>query len=111
VCRYKLGVTTLIGVIPGTNRTDAKLDLQPILGIVADELDYLDKVGWEVLDVKTNTIFNCRCRLISVISDYRGLQKILNALGSPGKWACFECWLKALKLAARGKTIYPGAFR
>jgi hypothetical protein len=48
--RYMMGVTTLLGVIPGSTLPNSTLDLQPTLEIIMDQMELLDKVGVEVFD-------------------------------------------------------------
>jgi hypothetical protein len=106
--RRKLGVTTLLGVIAGKKDEKAKLDLQPFLQLIVDELNYMYVFGEEVYDAHKDEFFTLRVKLIQVISDYRGLQKITNLKLSPALHACLVCWLKGFKLVNSGKTVYPG---
>jgi Transposase family tnp2 len=109
--RKRLGVTTLVGVIAGKKEEKANLDLQPVLQLVVDELNFLYMVGAEVHDAYTGEDFVMRAKLVHAISDLRGLQKITNMKSSPATYSCYCCWLKGHKIASKGKTIYPGNWR
>lgn len=54
--------------------------------ILADELDFLDKIGFEVDGVRYYA------KLIRELSDFRGLQGSLEMGGSPGVHGCLKCW-------------------
>jgi hypothetical protein len=69
--RYKLGMTSCVGIIPGTHEADTKLDIQPFLEIFVDECNYLEAVGWQVHDAYEGNDFLCRVKLIQILSDYR----------------------------------------
>jgi Transposase family tnp2 len=107
--RYKMGITTLLGIVRGKRDKKADQDLYYVLEIVRDELNYLDVFGHEVWDAATNTTFTLRIKLIQLISDYRGLGKLVNMPLSPAVYACLFCWLEGFKI--QGKTIYEGSWR
>lgn len=75
-----------------------------------DQLDYLDRVGFEIYDSFTKTTAQLHAKLLLVLSDFRGLQSILKCGGSPSTHGCLKCWLRATKKAfnGSGKTIYAG---
>jgi hypothetical protein len=107
--KYKMGITTLLGIVRGKKTKKAQQDLYYILQIIKDELNYLDVYGHEVWDAATKTTFTLRVNLIQLISDYRGLAKLINIPLSPAVYACIYCWLEGFK--AHGKTIYEGSWR
>ena len=112
--RYRLGVTTVLGIIWGKRSKKVKFDIQPYLDILVDELKYLNEVGWSVLDIHTKSKFTCRVRVIQVLSDLRGLEKVFDVPATPGRHACLWCWVKGYKACTpghQGKTIYPTALR
>lgn len=41
----------------------------------------------------------------------RGNEKLHDTLCVPGKCSCFDCWREGHKVAGRGKSIFPGAWR
>jgi hypothetical protein len=46
------------------------------------------------------------CFTFQVISDIRGLEKILKVASTPALYACFFCWLRGLRVC--NKTVYIG---
>eukprot|EP00775_Hariotina_reticulata_P000311 gene312-523_t len=104
--RYQLGVTTLLGVIPGSTLPMSALDLQPVLEIITDQLELLSKHGVQVWDAHKGEMFTCYVKLVQAISDIRGIEKILKFPSTPAVFACFFCWLRGLR--ACNKTVYLG---
>ena len=93
-------------MIPGTREKGAKLDLQPFIAILVDELLYLYHVGHLVYDSHTGTRFRCRARLVQAISDIRGEEKVLLVKSTPAFYGCFYCWIKGFHVCR--KTVYCG---
>jgi Transposase family tnp2 len=69
--RYKLGLTSCVGIIPGTHDPDTKVNIQPFLEIFVDECHYLEAIGWPVYDKYNDEHFTCRVKLLQIMSDYR----------------------------------------
>jgi hypothetical protein len=68
--RYQLGVTTLLGVLPGSSLPLSSLDLQPVLEIITDQLELLGKYGVEVWDAHKKEMFTCYMKLVQVSSSW-----------------------------------------
>ena len=67
--RYTLGVTTLLGVIPGSRDGSSSLDLQPTLEIITDQLELLDPTlgtGVEVKNASTGELETVYVKLVQV---------------------------------------------
>jgi Transposase family tnp2 len=69
--RTKLGVATILTIVPGTRDADAKLSLKSVKEILADELVYLQRHGWRVKDSSTNQPFRCHAQLVHETADSR----------------------------------------
>lgn len=97
----------LVCIAPGPGEPK---DFQPILDIVADELNFLYHHGVNVRDSSdsSSSAFTCKARLFQVIADYRGMAPLLWYSASPAhEGACYECHQGGFS-HSRGKTIYPG---
>ncbi len=82
-----------------------------LLTLVVDELDWLDRNGFEVQDAsRANETTTLHCKLLLVLSDIRGLQSILQCGGTPHHFGCLKCWFasKGKAFGGQGKTIYNG---
>ena len=89
--RYKLGLSYVSGIIPGTREKLVKVDMDPFMQILRDELSHLQTFGLKVKDAsKDHEVFNCRPSIVNVISDYRGLELFLGLKGSPARHPCFK---------------------
>jgi hypothetical protein len=88
--RYKLGPTSVLGIICGTRDKAVKLDMSPFLAIITDELAHIAEHGTRVYDAHNKEYFDCVARVVQVISDYRGIEKFLQIPGTPVKHACFK---------------------
>jgi len=108
--RYLIGPLSLVSILPGKHSKNVKMDIQPVLNLLTDELVFLDKVGWFVNDASRKDSFVCRIRLVHLISDLRGLEKVLDQPPVPAKHACLKCWVTGHRIPG-GKTIYPGIVR
>jgi hypothetical protein len=109
--RYLLGMTTLLGVVPGSRLDGSKLNLQPFLQILVDEILFIDTVGLEVYDKHKGEYFTCHVKLVQSLSDMRGIDKLLDLTSVPATYPCFFCWIKGFKAGGqRGKMIYPGHY-
>jgi len=108
--RYAIGPTTLLGILPGKNDKNVKMDLQPFIKLIGDELIFLNNDGWEVHDAHKGDSFVCKVRLIHVVSDLRGLEKVFDQPPVPSKFACLKCFVPGVRIP-QGKTIYPGIAR
>ena len=67
--RYLLGVTTLLGVIPGRKTKEPKLfkfKLHSYLKVFIDELAFLSATGVKVYDAYREQHFRCRAKLMQV---------------------------------------------
>jgi hypothetical protein len=106
--RYILGMTTVLGVVPGSRLEVRQFDLQPFLQIVVDEVHFLDKVGQEVYDSHKKEFFTCHVKLVQALSDIRGIDKLLALTSSPSMHPCFFCWIKGFHNGS--KMIYPGHY-
>lgn len=65
--RYLPGLTSILTVVPGSRIPASKLDLQPVLAIFKDQLDFLDVVGVRVYDAFRQRHFRCYVRLAQVM--------------------------------------------
>lgn len=90
IYRYKLGVSSVLGIICGTREKDVKLDMSPFMAIIQDELDFVIEHGHSVYDSAEGEYCTIVARLVQVLSDYRGIEKFLQLPGSPVKFACFK---------------------
>jgi hypothetical protein len=111
--RKIIGVTTVLGLVPGT-REKRTLSLDSIKCIIADEIRYLQKYGCDVNDASKpegQRYFRCHVSLAHIVSDSRGNEKMFGTLCVPGRHACLQCWQEGFKIHGRGKTIYPGMGR
>ena len=88
--RYKLGLTSVLGIICGTRDKSVKLDMRPFMGIMNDELSHIAKHGVRVFNGHKKEYFTCVARLVQVMSDYRGIEKFLEISGSPVNCACYK---------------------
>jgi hypothetical protein len=67
--RTRAGVTTVVCCVEGkvAEVKDSKLDLQPILELITDEINYLYAFGWPVEDANNGMqTFNVRAKLLQV---------------------------------------------
>ena len=85
---------------------------ESLLNLVVDQLDFLDRVGFTVIDAHTGEEnVHLHTKLLLVVSDLRGLQSLLDCGGSPCTYGCLKCWLKSIGQANRvGKMVYNGHF-
>jgi Transposase family tnp2 len=104
--RHSLGHSTVVAIERDTPDEDGTMDPNSLMEVLIDELDVLYKHGIMVWDAHKKEWFRFRAKLLSFISDYRGLQKYLHIGGSPGYYGCFKCWLHGVHLG--GKMVYPG---
>jgi len=108
--RYLIGPTSILGILPGKNDRDIKMNIQPFIQLIADELKFLNNEGWKVHDAHRGDDFVCKVRLIHVVSDLRGLEKVFDQPPVPSKYACMKCFVQGVRIP-QGKTIYPGIAR
>jgi hypothetical protein len=88
--RYKLGVSSVLGIICGTREKEVKLNMSPFLAIIQDELAHIAEHGHRVYDSHKQDYFTVVARLVQIMSDYRGIKKCLQISGSPCKYACYK---------------------
>ena len=99
--RYKLGLSYLngiipgtrdkLGIIPGTRDKLVKMDMDPFMQILRDELSHLQTFGVKIQDAsKDYQVFYCKPSIVNVVSDYRGLELFLGLKGSPARHPCFK---------------------
>ena len=89
--RYKLGLSYLSGIIPGTRDKLVKMDMDPFMQILRDELSHLQTFGVKIQDAsKDYQVFYCKPSIVNVVSDYRGLELFLGLKGSPARHPCFK---------------------
>lgn len=134
--RYLLGVTTLLGVIPGSREEKASKDpsfsLQSYLQIFVDELAFLHRFGVLVYDAFRHERFRCKAKLVQVsltitsvctpyrfakcmdelafilqvMADMRGLDKFFEQTFAGSTFGCIYCWLRGYQRA--NKMVYSG---
>lgn len=107
--RYKLGVTSLIGILPGTRDRDIQLSLDSFIGLIADELELINADGgFRVKDASRDQYFSCKAQLVHLVSDHKALEKLFKVGGYPRLWACLKCWFKGFKVLSH--VFYVGHY-
>jgi hypothetical protein len=107
--RYQVGCAPLVGIIVGKHKKETKQDIIPYFKLLCDELDFLQEHGIQIKDSSNNNeTFVCKARILHIISDLRGLEKVLDQPPVPSTYACMKCWVRGDKYKS-GKTHYPGA--
>jgi hypothetical protein len=81
----------------------------PVMELIVDELDHLDRVGFQVYDAHTKQNLVLHAKLLFFLSDLRGHQSFTTCSCSPAYRGCIKCWHRALGKAgrdSRGKMLY-----
>lgn len=104
--RMKLPAMWLCCIIPGPQTPD---DFQPVLDIIADELNYLYHEGRLVRDAaNSNHTFVSRVKLFGLICDFKALGPLLRGRkGLAHVDACYECHQRGKSVPGKS-SIYPG---
>lgn len=111
--RQKLGYAHLLSIGPGVRKRALKELANKVKksdchqhAIFADELNFLDKFGIEVVDASDGKPFQCRARLVNTVSDLRGMEKLVGISSTPARYGCLHCWWEGFRVG--GKTLYCG---
>lgn len=89
--RHHLGLAHLLGIGPGVRNSERFGPLPPgaikthryKFQVFVDEMLYLDKHGVHVWDANKRDTFFCRARVMSIVSDFRGVEEMIGITGTP----------------------------
>ena len=93
-------------IVPGPREAN---DFQPVLDIIADELNYLYHEGRLVRDAASpGEEFVSRVKLFGLVSDFKGIAPLLRGRKGLGHTdACYECHQRGRSIPGKA-SIYPG---
>lgn len=104
--RMQLPAMWLCCIIPGPKEAD---DFQPVLDIIADELNALYMDGHSVTDSATQLQHTCKAKLFGLVSDYKGIGPLLRGRrGISHNDSCYECFQAGMSSSGKS-SIFPGA--
>ncbi|EFJ39630.1 hypothetical protein VOLCADRAFT_100738 [Volvox carteri f. nagariensis] len=109
--RYTHGVTTVLGILPGSRKKDEgeRPRVGCVLKLLSRELESLAECGVDTFDAHTESYINVRVRLLTAGGDYRAIEDMLRMSGAPRvKHGCYKCWTAGSK--GVHKYNYPGAW-
>ncbi|KXZ42563.1 hypothetical protein GPECTOR_135g627 [Gonium pectorale] len=94
--RHELGYCTVLTIMGGNLKPPggrpAPMDPNHVLAMIKDEIAALEDFGVSVYDAHARETFQCRLKVIGILSNYRGLQKHVGIKGSPAIDGGFKCW-------------------
>lgn len=102
--RYKLGISSVACIKPGSRRKGVKTNLDSIQRLLVRDLNHAFENGIEVEDMSSGHAekFTVRVTVIALVSDYRGFEAMLNQRGAPSwRWPCMRCWMEGIRNYAR----------
>lgn len=105
--RMRLPAMWLCCIVPGPKEAN---DFQPVLDIIADELNYLYMDGHTVTDSASTSLLQhvCKVKLFGLVSDYKGIGPLLRGRrGISHNDSCYECCQTGMSIPGKG-SVFPG---